>query len=217
MDLDKFLTKYSDSEEPVAYSTLKNGVPVAVAVGTYTVEAYNCDLAAGETGKGQLRLYDSEQVTVNANAKAEVELECTAYSSELVLKYSDAYKAKYTEASQFKSIFNISGFTRPDGVTSMTLVENESVFFNSTPDNSRTIQYELKANGETSSAQSKDLFTGDLTLDHACKLTVEVGIQSSTGQLTVTLTADDTLSGKTTKLTIDPYTGEVTSESSSDN
>lgn len=190
--LNAFVVKYSDQTK--TYAELASAI-VPMNVGTYNVEAYNYTTTEAEAGNGKLRLYDSKSVTVSANQVATAVLECKPYGSEVKLTYTNAFETKYPN----------SVFTLTKGERSVNMNTTDPVYFNNTPDNTIQVTYELKANGNSSSA--KEIFGGTLELANAHSLTVKIDIVTTTGELKFTVTANDILTGQTNTITINPYTG----------
>ena len=191
--LNAFFVKYSD--QTTTYAELSSAI-IPMNVGTYTVEAYNYTEGDAEIGNGRLRLYDSKSVTVLANQVATARLECVPYSSEVKLEYTETFSEKYPNAV----------FTLTKGTRTCTLDTTNPVYFNNTPNNIIKVNYELKANGTSSTA--KEIFGGELELNNAHSLKVKIDIVTTTGELQFSVTASDVLTGQTNTITINPYTGQ---------
>lgn len=200
--LNSFFVKYSDQTK--TYAELASAV-LPMNVGTYVVEAYNYTEDDAEVGNGKLRLYDSEEVTVNANTVSTATLECKPYSSEVKLVYTDAFKLKYPNA-----LFTL---TKGERVLDMNITD--PVYFNNTPNNTIKVNYTLKANG--ASSEAKEIFGGELDLANAHSLTVKIDIVTTTGELMFSITASDVLTGQTNTITVNPYTGTQTSSGNVNN
>lgn len=195
-DVSDFTVKFGGNS--YKYSELTG--PVRIATGTYTIEAENCTLAEGETGNGMLRMYDSESVTVLANKAATATLRCSPMSSEVNLVYSDTYKSLYPE-----SVFTLVGTRNSVAGARLALEEGTPVYYNNTSDGIVNVSYEIKAMGDASDA--KTTFGGTLALKNAYSLTITVDVQNANGQIIIDLKATDTLTGESSTIVVDPYSG----------
>lgn len=182
------------------YTVAELASPVVIGTGTYPVEAYNCTLEAGETGNGQLRMADTESVTVNANETATVTLRCTPKSSEVKLVYSAAYKALYPNSE-----FTLIGTRNKVADTRLEMTEGVPVYYNNTENGTVAVKYEIKAEGESSTQNTT--FGGSLTLKNAYSLTVTVDVQKADGKISIDLKATNMLTKESSTITVNPYTG----------
>ena len=195
-DVSDFTVKFGG--QTYKYSDLTG--PVKIATGTYTVEAENCTLAEGEVDNGMLRMADSKSITVEPNKAATATLRCTPMSSEVRLVYSDTYRTMYP-SSEFTLIGTRNGVSN----TRLALVEGTPVYYNNTVNGTVNVAYEIKAKGDASDA--KTTFGGNLALKNAYSLTITVDVQNANGQILIDLKATDTLTGESSTIVVDPYSG----------
>lgn len=195
-DVSSFLVAFGGKEYPI--SELSS--PVQIATGTYDIEAYNYTLADAEKGNGHLRIADSKQVTVTANAAATAVLRCTPKSSEVKLAYSENYKRLYPT-----SVFTLTGKRNNVDNVVLPLVENTPVYYNNTENGTVSVTYQIKAKGDASDKNTT--FGGTLSLKNAHSLTITVDVQTANGQIAIDLKATNMLTNEFSTITVDPYSG----------
>lgn len=174
-----------------------------IAAGTYAVAAENCTVAQCETGNGMLRMADSKSITILPDETKTAVLRCTPMCSEVNLVYSDAYRLMYPS-----SIFTLTGTRNGVENTRLSLIEGTPVYYNNTLDGRVNVSYEIKALGDVSDA--KTTFAGTLTLKNAYSLTVNVDVVNAEGKISIDLKATDTLTGESSSILVDPYSGTST-------
>lgn len=190
-------------EQEYSYAEV-NGQPLSILPGSYQVYAENYTLLEAETDNGKVRIASPVyNVTVEAGKMATQTVECVPQSAEVKVIYDSSFKKVFT--GQTFSLKKKDDSAREDGTEILYLTENTPVYWNVSDDAGLSLTYAISGRHTT---QGDKAYGGTITVKKACSYTITVAQTSSKGDITLSITAVDTMKNMVQTITVDPYTGE---------
>ena len=196
----KIVEKTSPEPEPVYNGKYGDYTSLTLPMNhSYTVSAENCTAAEAEAGNGQIRVYGSQEVTINSLSN-DVSFTCTVQNARVEVAFDPSVA---TYASDVQVVLK-SGSRSP--LTIPYSSASTICWFNPTAENgfSWTISGTLKNNTNTSINKS-----GSRTLAAKDNIRLNVSINADNGQLIITqedITINTEISGPDKiDVTYNPY------------
>lgn len=197
------IEKSSSTVKSGKYSKLFTNNTMQLAVGTgYTLTAANCTDTEAESandGEGQMQLKGtSDPFAVQANLNTSVNVKCTVANAQVSVKWAESITGNNAFTNLSAEVYENSKDTRK-----FTFNNNESdpkPWFNidSDPKLAGTISYTFNGN-------AKSYLFSNIAIAAAKHIILNVTASGDNGQITVTITVDNTVTDEKTDIPTNPY------------